>query len=102
MGTQTTRRATGAAQGCLAGGNEVSDIGHNKSAADDIRERAIRLETEKRERVEDLKGLYIEAASKDLTPVQIAGIKLSVRRAFLEAAKLEKQQAVLQYALSFE
>ena len=76
-------------------------IGHN-SVVGEIRTRAIRLETEKRERAEDLKELYKEAAGKDLTPIQIAGIKLSVKRHFLEAAKLEKQQAVLQFALSFE
>lgn len=87
----------------MAGGNEVSDIGHNKSVADDIRERVIRLETSKREMAADIREiLNVEAPSRDLTPIQIAGIRLSVRRHFLEAAKLEKQQAVLQYALSFE
>jgi uncharacterized protein (UPF0335 family) len=56
--------------------------GNADERASSIRDRLIRLETDRRERVEDIKELMIEAKSAGLPKEEIAGIKLAAKRHF--------------------
>jgi uncharacterized protein (UPF0335 family) len=79
----------------------MTDIGHNTKAA--IRERAMRVEQERRDRVEDLKEIFATAiANKDLTKLEARAMKLSIRRAFEDEAKRAMRLEIEQLALSFE
>lgn len=79
----------------------MSQAGHNTKAA--IRERAMRVEQERRDRVEDLKEIFTVAiANKELTKLEVRAMKLSIRRAFEDEAQRAKRLEIEQLALSFE
>ena len=79
----------------------MTQPGHNTKAA--IRERAMRVEKERRDRVEDLKEIFsVAIANKELTKLEARAMKLSIRRAFEDKAQRAKRLEIEQLALSFE
>lgn len=65
-----------------------------------LRDRLIRLETARRECVEDIKELIIEAKSAGLLKEEIAGIKLAARRHFETQEKRLFRESVEMFAES--
>jgi len=65
-----------------------------------FRDRIIRLETERRERAEDIKEVYVEMKARDLTKAEIAGVRLAVRRSFETDAKLQARLSAEEVAAS--
>jgi uncharacterized protein (UPF0335 family) len=53
-----------------------------------FRDRIIRLETERRERAEDIKEIYVEMKCCNLTKAEIAGVRLAVKRSFETDTKM--------------
>ncbi len=64
------------------------------------RDRAIRLETEKRNLAEDLKELWKEAKGNGVSKDEIAGAKLSVKRHFEDDEKRAKRVTAEEVAAS--
>jgi uncharacterized protein (UPF0335 family) len=65
-----------------------------------FRDRIIRLETERRERAEDIKEIYVEMKGHDLTKAEIAGVKLAVKRSFETDDKLQARLSAEEVAAS--
>ncbi len=63
-------------------------------------DRIIRLETERRERAEDIKEIYVEMKGRDLTKAEIAGVRLAVKRSFETDAKLQARLSAEEVAAS--
>lgn len=79
----------------------MTQPGHNTKAA--LRERAMRVEKERRDRVEDLKEIFsVAIANKELSKLEARAMKLSIRRAFEDDAQRAKRLEIEQLALSFE
>ena len=81
----------------MAGGNEVTNVDERQTK---FRERLINLETEKRSLSEDIKELAVEMKSAGLTAVEIAGVKLSVKRHFETAEKRIRRETIEEVAES--
>jgi uncharacterized protein (UPF0335 family) len=63
-------------------------LNNTDSRLGSFRDRIIRLETERRERAEDIKEVYTEMKGRAHTKAEIAGVKLAVKRSFETDAKL--------------
>lgn len=64
------------------------------------KDRLIKLETEKRERSEDIKELMVEAKSAGLLKEELAGIKLAARRHFESLERRTFRESVESFAES--
>jgi hypothetical protein len=73
-------------------------IANTDERASSIRDRLIRLETARRESVEDIKELIIEAKSAGLLKEEIAGIKLAAKRHFETLEKRLFRESVESFA----
>lgn len=62
------------------------------------KDRLIRLETERRERSDDIKYLLAEARAAGLLKEEIAGIKLAAKRAFETQEKRQFRESVEEIA----
>jgi hypothetical protein len=60
--------------------------------------RLIKLETERRERSEDIKELMLEARAAGLLKEEIAGIKLAAKRAFETGGQRQFRESVEEIA----
>lgn len=63
-----------------------------------FRERLINIETERRMLADDAKEIGVEMKAADLTPIEIAGIKLSVRRHFETDQKRIRRETIEEFA----
>lgn len=66
-------------------------MNNTNSQLGSFRNRIIRLETERRERSEDIKEIYIEMKGHSLSKAEIAGVRLSVKRSFETDAKFHER-----------
>lgn len=69
-------------------------ISNTDERAISIKKRLIRLEIEKRERMEDIKELMLEAKASGLLKEEIAAIKLAARRYFETEDKRKFRESV--------
>src|SRR5690348_8274622 len=79
---------------------ELGMIGNTDEKAAKFRERLVNLETERRTLGEDIKELATEMKSAGLSALEIAAVKLSVRRHFETEDKRKRRETIEEIAES--